>query len=362
MPEHPHKASLIATAAQLCRPGRGILAADESPSTIGKRLTSYNLPNEACTRRAFREILITAPDNESAYSGIILFPETLYQKSASGKPFIETLNEKGILPGVKVDTGLQPLPGRPEETFTKGIDGLQDRCRQYFEDGARFAKWRAALRINEEKGLPSGEAVERNADELAEYAQIAQGAGLVPIVEPEILIDGKHTQAVSASVAKRVITVVYSKLRERGVLVEGTLLKPMMILPGIDSGVKSSAEEVARVTLATMKEVVPAEVAGIMFLSGGMGEAEATRNLAALNRVGKDAPWRVSFSFGRALQTSVMECWRGRDEMRDEAKGIAAQLGLVNAKATLGVYEGHPYEGGAGLYEGFRGWRGEEKA
>lgn len=365
MPGTDYASTLKATAIRLARRGRGILAADESVGTVGKRLIALGLENVEETRRQFREILITSPGNQDAFSGIILFHETLYQEDSNGRPFVDILNERGILPGIKVDTGLKPVDGSPGETYTSGLDGLLKRCKEYYARGARFAKWRSALRIDVGKGLPSKAVVEENADTLAKYASIAQEAGLVPIVEPEILIDGEHGQNVSGEVAKRVIAACYDALKEHDVYLEGTLLKPMMIMPGVSNPDKSTvtSEMVARATLDVMKAAVPAEVPGIMFLSGGMSEVQATENLAALNRLGDrdGAPWSLSFSYGRALQTSAMSTWGGRQENVQNAMAIAASLGKVNASAQLGKFDGnHPSLGGESLYEGFRGWRSGE--
>lgn len=362
-----HEAELRANAARLARRGRGILAADESVGTIGKRLIALGLENVEENRRTFREILICAPGNALAFSGVILFHETVYQTDSAGKRFVQILAENGILPGVKVDTGLRPVESSPRETFTSGLDGLAERCREYYKEGARFAKWRSALRIDVEKGLPTEDVIAENAETLAKYAKIAQGEALVPIVEPEILIDGTHSQQMSADVARRVIEKCYEALRKEGVVLEGTLLKPMMIMPGVASPDRETvmAKKVAEVTLQVMSEVVPSEVPGIMFLSGGMNEPQATENLDALNKVADSkggAPWSLSFSYGRALQTSPMNLWAGKSENIEDAKKVAAALALANARAQLGKFEGeHPSKMTAKtLYEGFRGWRSGE--
>lgn len=366
MAPHPHESLLKQTAQRLSRRGRGILAADESVSTIGKRLVALGLTNTPETRRQFRQILLLAPSNEQAFSGVILFHETFYQSADSGQRFSKLLLEKGILPGVKVDTGLRPVEHSPSQTFTSGLDGLQQRCAQYFKEGARFVKWRAALRIDIGKDLPTESVIEENATALAKYANIAQDEGLVPVVEPEILIDGDHSQAVSAAVAKRVISKCYEALRAHNVLLEGTLLKPMMIMPGVSSLERDTCgpDQVAKVTLDVMEEVVPSEVPGIMFLSGGMSEEQATRNLNALNRLGdsRSVPWSLSFSYGRALQTSPMNVWGGKGENVEAAMNVAAALGLANAVAQMGKFEGeHPsLTSDKTLYEGFRGWRSGE--
>ncbi len=359
---------LYETARHLCRPGHGILAADESTGTIGKRLISHNLENTAENRRALREILLCAPGNEAALGGAILFDETFYQKASDGRSFTSILAGKGILPGIKVDTGLKPLEGSPGETYTSGIDTLEERCTVYRQNGARFAKWRAALRIDEARNLPSEEAIQVNADLLAQYAAICIKTNLVPLVEPEILIDGSHEQSVSANAARRVISAVYEALEKHQVPFAATLLKPMMILPGRENEDKQTitAAQVASVTLQVMKEVVPAQVAGIMFLSGGMSEVQATENLNTINKLAKveSAPWQLSFSFGRALQASALEIWAWDQSKSKEASEVAAKIAIANGQAQLGNFQGeHPSQKGGGeLYENFRGWRsGEDK-
>lgn len=358
---------LKTNALRLASRGRGIIAADESVGTIGKRFAAIGLENTEENRRSFREILICAEGTENALSGIILFHETLYQSDSNGKRFLEILADKQILAGIKVDTGLKPVVDSPGETYTSGLDGLLGRCQQYFKDGARFAKWRSALKIDVDNNLPSQAVVEENADTLAKYAKIAQTAGLVPIVEPEILMDGQHSQAVSADVAKRVITACYEALDKEGVLLEGTLLKPLMIMPGASSPDRhtTSAEQIARVTLDVMKECVPEQVPGIMFLSGGMSEAQATENLNALNILADSeggVPWSLSFSYGRALQTSPMNLWAGNKDNVAAAMQSATLLAAANGRAQLGQFSGdHPsISMKKTLDEGFRGWRSGE--
>ena len=265
-----------------------------------------------------------------------------------------------------MDTGLRPVADSPGETFTSGLDDLQERCEVFFRQGARFAKWRAALRIDVDRGLPSADAIRENADTLAKYAHVAQKCGLVPMVEPEILIDGTHTQAVSAKVARLVISAVYDALKREEVCLEASLLKPMMIMPGLTCPTRGdmTPDSVARATIEVMKDVVPECVPGIMFLSGGMSEIQATSNLNALNLMAREdggVKWRLSFSYGRALQTSVLEVWKGEDGNRDAAMKVACELGRANGRASDGEFCGiHPSRGGGELYEGFRGWREEE--
>lgn len=363
MSANPHYNTLQATAAHLTQRGKGILAADESIGTIGKRLASISLENTPEMRRSLRQMLLCASGNEKSYAGVILFHETLYQNHSSGKPFVTILNEKGILPGVKVDMGLQPVPHSLGETTTAGLDGLAERCAEYYQQGARFAKWRAALRIDPEKHLPTNAIIHENAVQLAKYAAIVQSQGLLPIVEPEVLIDGSHSMDVSARTSERVIAAVYKALNQHDVIMKFTLLKPMMIMPGAFSQDRRifTPEMVALKTLGVMKRVVPWEVPGIMFLSGGMGEEEATSNLNALNVLAEKegAPWVLSFSFGRALQNSAMRIWNGEEPNLERAMQMAADVARVNGMAVLGKFDGqHPASGGGELYEGFRGWIG----
>jgi len=355
----------VANAQRLSKSGGGILASDESTGTIGKRLVSAGLENNETTRRDFRELLYTGEELGKYLNGVILFHETIYQSTRSGERFVDVLTKQGILVGIKVDKGLKPLPKHPEETYTEGLDGLEDRCKEYYKQGARFAKWRTTLKIDVGKSLPSEACIAVNAAGLADYASIAQKSGLVPIVEPEILIDGTHGVEISAVVAEHVISAVYDQLRVRQVLLEGTLLKPMMILPGSSWPEKVDPELVAAVTIKTMRRCVPAAVPGIMFLSGGMSEEQATVNLNKINILAKSdekeliCPWSLSFSYGRALQSSVLSTWGGKEETREDAKTVAVALARANSLAQQGLYEGpHPTTlQVSNLIEGFRGWR-----
>lgn len=362
-------------AIKLSAHGKGILAADESIRTIGKRLESHGLTNDPETRRRLREMLVTSDDPIGDWlSGMILFEETLSQFVRVGngstdehKTFSTYLESRGILPGIKVDTGLQPLENSERETHTTGLDGLRERCERAYENGARFAKWRAAIRIDETAGLPTDDAISVNAKELAEYAKICLSCRLVPIVEPEILVDGSHDAAAAARVARRVIPTVYRALEQLKVPLEATLLKPMMITPGVKSSDDvrkrdGNPEVVARNTLDVMRDVVPGLVPGIMFLSGGMTEEEATVCLDRVNKMaGENKPWNLSFSFGRALQTSALLTWAGQDENRGRASAIAAKLAHANSQACRGVFDGkHPsIVQSDTLYENFRGWQGK---
>ncbi|KAF9591141.1 hypothetical protein IFM89_002096 [Coptis chinensis] len=300
---------LIANASYIGTPGRGILAADESTGTIGKRLSSINVENVESNRRALRELLFCTPGALQYLSGVILFEETLYQKTASGKPFVEVMKEGGVLPGIKVDKGTVELAGTDGETTTQGLDGLAQRCQQYYAAGARFAKWRAVLKIGPNE--PSQLAINENANGLARYAIICQENGLVPIVEPEILVDGSHDIDRCADVTERVLAACYKALNDHKVLLKGTLLKPNMVTPGSDA-----------------KKVAPEN------------EEQATINLNAMNQLKGKKPWSLSFSFGRALQQSTLKAWSGKVENVEKAQAAFLARCKANSEATLGTYKG----------------------
>ncbi|CAG9467263.1 unnamed protein product [Pedinophyceae sp. YPF-701] len=343
------------------REGRGILAADESTGTIGKRFVAVGVENTEDNRRKYRELFCTA-DVGDFFSGVILFKETLYQSASDGVPLVQHLARRGIAAGIKVDEGLEPVEGgREGETHTKGLAGLYERCVEYKKAGASFAKWRAALKVSP-TDLPSEVAVETNAAELAEYAAICQRAGLCPIVEPEILLDGDHSIDRFEEVTTRVVQAVTRALWRHNVALEGSLLKPQMVTPGADwPGAKPAPEEVAERTLRALRRSLPAAVPGVMFLSGGQTEEEATANLNAINVArraeGSRAPWGCSFSFGRALQASVLKIWSADMAATDEAQRMAAALARANAAAVRGEWDGtHPsLLGGKALTETFRG-------
>lgn len=353
---------LIQIARSLVAPGKGILASDESPSTLGKRLEKHGISNTEEHRRQYRELFYTA-DIGQAISGAILFPEALYQASSQGRPFVECLNDQGVLVGVKVDEGLRPLEEGSKETETRGIEGLEERCREYYAKGARFAKWRAALHVP-----PSDNAIQVNATQLSQYAHICQSVGLVPIVEPEILIDGDHDIQMAEDATIKVISACVAVLAARGVLLEGCLLKPQMVIPGINSKnnlAKPAPKDIAVRTLRALRQCVPPAIPGIVFLSGGQSEAEATINLNTINKEAQNsgpgyAPWSLSFSFGRALQASVLELWSKNREGIQICREMAHKLAHVNGLAALGKYDGsHPslMDTEASLQETFRGWR-----
>ncbi|KAL5199672.1 hypothetical protein ABZP36_020875 [Zizania latifolia] len=329
---------LIKTAKYIATPGKGILAADESTGTIGKRLASINVENVEPNRQALRELLFTAPGAVEYLSGVILFEETLYQSTAGGTPFVDVLKAGGVVPGIKVDKGTVEIAGTNAETTTQGLDSLGSRCAKYYEAGARFAKWRAVLKIGA-AGEPSELAVKQNAEGLARYALICQENGLVPIVEPEILTDGAHDIKTCAAVTERVLAAVYKSLNDHKVLLEGTLLKPNMVTPGSDSP-KVGAEVIAEYTVAALRRTVPPAVPGVVFLSGGQSEEEASQNLNAMNKLEVLKPWTLTFSFGRALQQSTIKKWAGKKENVAAAQAAFLARCKANSEATLGKYGG----------------------
>ncbi|KAK9280008.1 hypothetical protein L1049_013693 [Liquidambar formosana] len=331
------KDELIANAAYIGTLGKGILAADESTGTIGKRLSSINVENVEENRRALRELLLCTPGALQYLSSVILFEETLYQKTSSGKPYVEVLKEGGVLPGIKVDKGTVELPGTNGETTTQGLDNLAQRCQQYYAAGARFAKWRAVLKIRPTE--PSQLAINDNANGLARYAIICQENGLVPIVEPEVLVDGSHDIDRCADVTERVLAACYKALNDHHVLLEGTLLKPNMVTPGSDAE-KFPPEVVAKYTVKALQRTVPVAVPAVMFLSGGQSEEEATLNLNAMNKLKTKKPWTLSFSFGRALQQSALKAWAGKVENIEIARAAFLARCKANSEATLGIYKG----------------------
>lgn len=329
---------LIKTAKYLATPGKGILASDESTGTIGKRLSSINLENVESNRQALRELLFTAPGVFDYLSGVILFEETLYQKTSDGKPFVDVISAGGAVPGIKVDKGTVEIAGTNGETTTQGLDSLGARCAKYYQAGARFAKWRAVLKVGP-AGEPSELAVKQNAEGLARYALICQEHGLVPIVEPEILTDGGHDIMTCAAVTERVLAAVYKSLNDHKVLLEGTLLKTNMVTPGSDSP-KVGAEVIAEYTVAALRRTVPPAVPGVVFLSGGQSEEEATQNLNAMNKLELLKPWTLSFSFGRALQQSTLKKWLGKKENVAAAQATFLVRCKANSEAGLGKYAG----------------------
>ena len=326
---------LIATAQAMVASGKGILAADESTGTIEKRFNSIKVDNVEENRRAYRDMLFTTKDLGKYISGVILFDETLRQKSADGTSFVELLQKNGILPGIKVDAGAKPLAFCPGETITEGLDGLLKRCQEYVKLGAKFAKWRAVITIG--KDIPSRTCVEENAHALARYAAICQEAGLVPIVEPEVLMDGDHDIDRCEAVTEWTLNEVYEALYVNKVILEGSVLKPSMVISGKDCKQQANVEEVAERTVRILKRTVPGAVAGIVFLSGGQSDELATAHLNAMNRnfAGK-LPWPVSFSYGRALQAAPQKAWSGKTDNVAAAQRAFAHRARMNGLASEG--------------------------
>jgi len=331
---------LKATAAAMVKPGKGLLACDESTGTVGTRLESIGLVNNEENRRVWRQLLFTTPDIGDCISGAILFEETLYQDSTEGEPFVDLLNKAGIIPGIKVDTGLKPLCGGGDgETWCSGLDGLYDKCVLHYAQGARFAKWRTALRIDVDQGFPTDYAIDEAAHGLSRYARICQEAGLVPIVEPEILIDGTHDIYETAKVQERVITTVYKKLQECGVMLEGTLLKPSMTVCGVDCEDKPAVEEIARLTVQTLSRSIPSAMPGVTFLSGGISEEDSSIYLNEINKLDRVAPFALTFSFSRALQSSCLKVWDGKPENVEAAQAQLFARAKANSEASSGSYK-----------------------
>ena len=306
--ENPFKDELIATAKKIVRPGHGILAADESTGTIGSRFSKINVENTEPNRRAYRELLFTTPELEKYISGVIMYEETLDQATTDGVNFCKLLSDKGIIPGIKVDKGLVVIGGTNDENATQGLDGLAERCKKYYEKGCRFAKWRAVLKIGD--GRPTKLAIRENAHTLARYASICQQNGLVPIVEPEILTDGPHCIDTCACASTRVFAAVQKALIEHKIILEGCLLKPNMVTPGSDCAEKKNAAEIAWMTVRTLSRTMVPALTGVVFLSGGQSEEDASINLNEMNKLdAKLRPWALTFSYGRALQSSCLKAW-----------------------------------------------------
>ncbi|KAK2580098.1 hypothetical protein KPH14_012377 [Odynerus spinipes] len=334
------KEELKRIAEQIVAPGKGILAADESTATIGKRLKDINVENTEDNRRAYRQLLFTTAKDVIAQhiSGVILFHETLYQKAEDGTPFVELLKQRNILPGIKVDKGVVPLFGTDDECTTQGLDDLQARCIQYKKDGCHFAKWRCVLKIK--KDTPSKLAILENANVLARYASICQSARIVPIVEPEILPDGDHDLARCQQVTEEVLSAVYKALADHHVYLEGTLLKPNMVTPGQSCPKKATPQEIAAATVTALMRTVPPAVPGITFLSGGQSEEEASVNLDAINKFPAKKPWALTFSYGRALQASVLRAWAGKKDQVSAGQDELIKRAKANSESALGKYAG----------------------
>lgn len=324
-------------ARQMVAPGKGILAADESSPTIKKRFDSIGVDSTEENRRFYRGLLFSTPGIEDFISGVILFDETIRQQADDGTPFPELLASRGILPGIKVDGGAKPLAGAPGEKVTEGLDGLRQRLEEYHGFGARFTKWRAVIAIDEEKGLPSDYCLDANAHALGRYAALSAEQGLVPIVEPEVLMDGSHPIEVCFEVTERTLRKLFRELYEQRVLLRQTILKPNMVLPGKACSEKASVEDVAQATIDCFLRCVPADLPGVVFLSGGQSETEATAHLDAMNKRG-GVPWQLSFSYGRALQASALAAWTGSSENKDAAQQAFYQRARLNGAARHGRY------------------------
>jgi fructose-bisphosphate aldolase class I len=324
------------TARELVAVGKGILAADETVPTLTKRFEALGIQSTEQSRRTYREMLFTTPDLAQAISGVIMHDETIRQKSTAGTPLVQVLSGQGIAPGIKVDTGAKPLAGSSGETITEGLDGLRERLAEYRGMGARFAKWRAVIRIRD--AHPTQACVAANAHALARYAALCQEGGLVPIVEPEVLMDGSHGIERCEDVTGVVLQAVFQALFEQRVTLEAMLLKPNMVIAGKECPRQALVPEVAAATLRCLRRHVPAAVPGVVFLSGGQSDQLATAHLNAINQAPGAGPWRLSFSYGRALQDPAMEAWHGRDENFKLGQHALAHRAWCNGAASLGTY------------------------
>jgi fructose-bisphosphate aldolase, class I len=330
MPSH----ELHETARAIVADHKGILAADESTGTIKKRFDSIGVESTEENRRFYRQLLFTAPGMEEYIGGVILYDETIRQSTDDGTPFPEMLASKGVVPGIKVDTGAHDMALFPGEKVTEGLDGLRGRLEEYRELGARFAKWRAVITIGD--GIPTDACITANAHALARYAALCQESGLVPIVEPEVLMDADNTLEVCWEVTTRTLRETFDSLYDLAIDLEGTLLKPNMVVPGKNSGQKAAPERIAEATIACFRGVVPAAVPGIVFLSGGQSEVEATENLNAINRI--RGPWALSFSYGRALQQSALAAWAGDPANAEDAQAAFFHRARMNSLAVAGEW------------------------
>jgi fructose-bisphosphate aldolase class I len=331
-----NSSELMRVASAMVARGKGILAADESGGTIKKRFDSIKLESTEEHRRSYREMLFTAPGAAESVSGVILYDETIRQKTRDGTPFPQYLAKQGILPGIKVDLGAKPLAGFSGETITEGLDGLRERLSDYRGLGARFAKWRAVIDIAD--GIPSAFAVKANAHALARYAALCQEGGLVPIVEPEVLMEGSHDIDTCMKVSEWALNELFRELYFAGVVLEGTILKPNMVVSGKDCPKQASREEVAEKTVTVLKRCVPGAVPGIAFLSGGQSDEVATAHLDAMNKIG-GLPWKLTFSYGRALQAAPQKAWCGKAENVAAAQRAFSHRAAMNGLAALGQWK-----------------------
>ena len=328
---------LINTAISLVACDRGLLAMDESNPTCNKRFAKLGIPQTEEARRSYRELIVTTPGLDEFISGAILYDETIRQSTKNGIPFIKVITDAGIIPGIKVDTGAKDMASHPGEKITEGLDGLRDRLKEYYQMGARFAKWRAVIAIG--NGIPSIGCIEANAQALARYAALCQEAGLVPIVEPEVLMEGDHSLVRSFEVTEEVLRTVFNQLYTQGVMLEGMLLKPNMVLPGLTCPKQETVDEVADATVRCLLRSVPAAVPGIMFLSGGQSSELASARLNAMNvRFKSKLPWALSFSFARAIQQPALEIWQGKDVNVLAAQQALYHRARCNQAARRGEY------------------------
>ncbi|MDA1341613.1 MAG: fructose-bisphosphate aldolase class I [Proteobacteria bacterium] len=315
--------------------GKGILAADESNPTCGKRFDSIGVESSELNRRDYREMLFRANGMKGNIGGVILFDETIRQAAEDGTSLVQVIMDQGALPGIKVDQGLQPLSESPDETLTQGLDGLNERCAEYFQLGAKFTKWRAVIKIDGE--LPTAACIESNMQALADYAKIVQDNNMVPMVEPEVLMDGKHSIERCYEVSSAALKALFASLAKNDVNIQGTILKPNMVTSGSLCQSQASVQEVAEMTVRCLQENVPADLPGITFLSGGQSEINATAHLDAMNKIG-GFPWKLSFSYGRALQQAALKTWLGKSENILDAQAVFSHRALMNKLAAEGAW------------------------
>ena len=330
-----HEKELQETIKHLVMKGKGILAADESVKTATKRLEGIGVESSEETRRLYRQVVLAAPGMEDYIAGVILYEETLHQKTNDGIPFPKHLQNKGIVPGIKVDEGLTSFNGTGEE-YTKGLDTLAARLREFKKHGCKFTKWRAVYKISH--ATPSDAVIKKNAEDLAKYAKICHAEGFIPIVEPEVLIDGEHSIDQSEDVTRKVLKALYHALKDEKVDLRYTILKPSMVISGKSASDRADVHEVAKRTLKVLKECVPKEVPSINFLSGGQTPKESTAHLNEMHKLDKALPWRLSFSYARALQGPALDAWRGKDENISKAQNVFVQRCMLNSLATEGKY------------------------
>jgi fructose-bisphosphate aldolase class I len=328
---------LILTARELVADDKGLLAMDESNPTCNKRFAKLGIPQTEDARRSYRELIVTTPDLCDSISGVILYDETIRQRIKGGTPFVRAIIDAGIIPGIKVDTGTKTMAGHPGEKVTEGLDGLPERLAEYAKMGARFAKWRAVFAVGDD--IPSRGCIEANAQALARYAALCQEAGLVPVVEPEVLMEGEHTLERCCAVTEAVLGMVFNQLRSQPVMLEGMLLKPNMVLPGLACPTQETIDEVADITVRCLLRAVPTAVPGIAFLSGGQSAELASARLNAMNvRFKSQLPWALAFSFARAIQQPALEIWQGEEVHVAEAQKALYHRAKCNQAARRGEY------------------------